>query len=369
MSEPDGSPRWRRPSSPRGAALLASLALLAAPASRAQEQPVLSVADIALAEGDGSTTTFTFVVSLTPRTDRVVTVDYETRDDSASVAAGDYVAAAGTLTLPPGTDSAAIDVLVNGDLVEEPDEVFHLVLSNPTHARLGDAVAAGVILDDDGPAPPGEGPQLDIGDAVVAEGDGGRVQAVFTLTLSTTSRQPVSVDFATADGSATTGEDYVETAGQILFPPGTTTRQLQVAVLGDVEDEGDEDFLVELSAPVNATLGTAVGVGVIEDDDGPGGASLEALGSPGRTGRPGEMVVLQVRLRSAGGEPVRGTLVQWGLDGDGELLDGATTATDENGRAAQRVRLGDNPGHLAVRAEHPGSHSAVVYQITVGSRP
>jgi hypothetical protein len=175
------------------------------------------------------------------------------------------------------------------------------------------------------------------------------------------------VEYATRDGSATAGEDYEETAGHLRFPRGATTRTVSVPVIGDADDEGDEDFTVELSEPVGAALGDATAEGLVLDDDGTGAVTLELVGSPSRRAIAGQMVALQVRVRSAGGELVGGAEVRWEIDGEGELLDGGTTASDASGLATQRVRLGSGPGRVAVRAFDPESRETALFQVLVGA--
>jgi hypothetical protein len=110
--------------------------------------PALSVGDTTVTEGSAGTTNVTFQVSLASPPGVTTTVGYATADVSAA-AGSDYVAASGTLTFPPGVVSQSVPVAVNGDVLDEPDEQFALVLgaaSNP----LADADGRGTILDDDG---------------------------------------------------------------------------------------------------------------------------------------------------------------------------------------------------------------------------
>ena len=110
-------------------------------------------------------------------------------------------------------------------------------------------------------------PSISIGDAGLAEGDGGTTSAVFTVTLSKPSGQTVSASFATADGTATAGQDYVPASGTVSFAPGSTAQPVAVDVLGDTILEADETFVVNLSNPVNGTIGDGQGLGTIVDDD------------------------------------------------------------------------------------------------------
>jgi len=113
-------------------------------------------------------------------------------------------------------------------------------------------------------APP---PSISISDVTVTEGNTGTVSAAFTVSLSTATSAVVTVDYATADGTATAGSDYVAAAGTLTFAPGTTTQVVTVTVNGDTLVEGDETFAVSLSNAVGATIADAQGVGTIRNDD------------------------------------------------------------------------------------------------------
>jgi glucose/arabinose dehydrogenase len=92
--------------------------------------------------------------------------------------------------------------------------------------------------------------------------------ASFTVTLSQSSASTVTVNYATANGTAIAGSDYSSvTTTQLQFPPGTVTRQVDVPILQDAFDEASETFFLRLSSPVGATLADAEGLGTITDDD------------------------------------------------------------------------------------------------------
>ena len=112
------------------------------------------------------------------------------------------------------------------------------------------------------------GPTLSINDVLVAEGNGGTTNATFTVTQSETSAQTVTVNYATADGTAQATSDYTPASGMVSFGPGATTQTLTVGVLGDVIAEPNETFVVNLSGAVNATVADAQGVATIVDDEG-----------------------------------------------------------------------------------------------------
>ncbi|KAM3093210.1 Calx-beta domain-containing protein [Phormidesmis sp. 146-12] len=125
-----------------------------------------------------------------------------------------------------------------------------------------------VCLDDfvfeGGSTPP---PAASIAGAGKLEGDGGSSTLFLTINLSAASAQVVTVNYATSNGTASAGSDYLSSAGQITFLPGETSKAIGVSVLGDVEFEPDESFSVVLSNPVGATIATATATGTITNDD------------------------------------------------------------------------------------------------------
>ena len=113
-------------------------------------------------------------------------------------------------------------------------------------------------------------PGLAINDVSIAEGQSGTTIANFTVSLSGSSAQTVTVDFATSDGSGTAGSDYVATSGSLNFSPGSLTRTIPVTVNGDTDFEPSETFGITLSGAVNAIISDGNGLGtILGDDSGP----------------------------------------------------------------------------------------------------
>lgn len=118
--------------------------------------PVLSIANLSIAEGNGGVTPFTFTVSLSAPSAQTVTVNYTTVDGTATIADGDYTAVSGNLTFTPNTQTSQdIKVLVNGDTKSEPDETFTVKLSGASNATISptQGIATGTIQNDDDAAP------------------------------------------------------------------------------------------------------------------------------------------------------------------------------------------------------------------------
>ena len=111
---------------------------------------------------------------------------------------------------------------------------------------------------------------IKIADASIVEGDAGSKALAFRVTWTGAKGGGVaSVSYATADGTATAGSDYTAKSGSVSLPAGCKCGTISIPILGDTITEGTETFTVNLSAPVNATIGDAQAVGTIYDNEGP----------------------------------------------------------------------------------------------------
>src|SRR5262249_39427061 len=159
-------------------------------------------------------------------------------------AGSDYTAASGTLTFAPGQTSQTITVQVNGDRLAEPDKTFFVNLSTPdSYAAISNGVAVGNIMD--------ASPRISVVDAY----NYGEPTFTFTVSLSVAYDEAVTVNFATADGTAIAGVDYVATSGMLTFAPGgTTTQMITVEVLDPTAVSG-KYLYIHLSDPsTNAVI-------------------------------------------------------------------------------------------------------------------
>ncbi|MGD9722726.1 MAG: Calx-beta domain-containing protein [Pirellulales bacterium] len=276
--------------------------------------PEVSVSRSSTAEGpNGGTTEMVFTVSLALSSAETVTVPYTTFDQTA-LAGQDYVAQAGTLTFAPLEKVKTVTVQVLGDLETEAPEEFDLNIYDPVGAVLFEPIGQGIIRDF------GSLPVLTIDDVVVVEGDAGTSNAVFTVTLSAPpAGTPVTVQYSTADGTATAGQSYLTTAGTLTFSPGVTTQTIAVPIIGDTMDEFNNSFLLNLTAPVGADLEDAQGLGLIYNNDDPVTANFigtevdfEPIGSAAQ-------LTFTVALSAASGKPVE---VFWTTQADGTAKPG-----------------------------------------------
>lgn len=106
---------------------------------------------------------------------------------------------------------------------------------------------------------------LSVSDASVTEGG----NLVFTVTLSRVDSGTVTVNYATSNGTATSGSDYTAASGTLTFAPGQTSKTVTVATIDDSAEEPSETVNLTLSSASGAVIGAGVGVGTIIDNDQP----------------------------------------------------------------------------------------------------
>ena len=221
----------------------------------------------ATAPGAGAeASSFVFTVDLDTVSTQTVTIDYTTADGTAT-SAGDYTATSGTLTFNPGVTSLTVPVASTGDAVNECDETFDLDLTNPTGLSCASvSIAAGTATTTI---------NADAAVQVSVTAPGAGVEAtsfVFTVELDIVSTQTVTIDYSTADGTATSAGDYTATSGTLTFNPGVTSLTVPVASTGDGVNECDETFDLDLTNPTGlscASVSIAGGsaTATINDDD------------------------------------------------------------------------------------------------------
>jgi thermitase len=142
-------------------------------------------------------------------------------------------------------------------------------LAGSTHRRIDACAAVScAVAEPPPPPPPAPLPTLSITDRSANEGNAGPTGFDFTVNLSAASAQTVTVNHATANGTASSS-DYTAASGTLSLAPGETSKTITVSVSGDTAAEPNETFVVNLSAATNATIADAQGVGTIVNDDVP----------------------------------------------------------------------------------------------------
>ncbi|MBI2826467.1 MAG: hypothetical protein HYX69_17455 [Planctomycetia bacterium] len=219
--------------------------------------PTLSVDSPSITEGDSGNKNLTFTVTLDQQVDETVTVQFATIAGTATEGV-DYLPQTGTVTFNPQQTTQTITIPIVGDALNEPDETFTVKLSNPTNAvvAFGADSGTGTILNDD-PVP-----TISVGDTTAIEGV---TNAVFTVNLSAPSGRTVTVNYTTAAQTASADVDYTSQTGTITFLPGETSKLVSIDVPLDNVQEGPETFLLQLSAPTNATLANTQAVATINE--------------------------------------------------------------------------------------------------------
>ena len=248
---------WGQPAPADGAVVFGSGSGVYGYDTTVPEAPVVAAAPLSVQESGGVAHV---VVAMNQASRRAVTVGYHTTDGSAS-AGSDFTAVSGTLEFPRGQTRATIDVPVADDPVDESDETFSIVLSDPQNARVGgDGTATATIVDDDTA-------RVLIEDASASEGSSGLKPLGFRVHLTAPSSRLIRVGYATADDTAHGGDDYDPVLGEVRFEPGQTERTISVAIHGDRDAERTERFRVDLLPVEAADLARTSAVGTITDDD------------------------------------------------------------------------------------------------------
>ncbi|WP_166828858.1 Calx-beta domain-containing protein [Thalassoroseus pseudoceratinae] len=207
------------------------------------DQSNFSINDISLTEGNDGVTTRTLTVTLSNPSDADVSFDYVMANGTA-FAGSDFKAEPGSLTIPAGETSGTITVEVLGDRVTEADEYFTVQLSDFEFNGRDHAVVESVgrvsILNDDST-------EIGINDVSATETDTEGQVKTFTIALDHPVDRNVTVSYATADGSAKAGVDYIAKSGTLTIPAGQTSGTVSVTLIGDTVVEADEAFVVEIS--------------------------------------------------------------------------------------------------------------------------
>jgi hypothetical protein len=192
-----------------------------------------------------------------------ISVDFATSNGTATAGA-DYTATSGTLNFASGELSKVISIpTLNDNVFENGNETFTITLSNSVGASLTMPSTTTVAILDDDPKP-----SLSLSsNQRVAEGDSGTKTLRFDVTLSNPSVQTVTVDFATANGTAMAGSDYVASSATLTIPPLATSATFDVSINGDITVEPNETFSVNLSNASNASSIVSSSATVTIDND------------------------------------------------------------------------------------------------------
>lgn len=257
----------------------------------------LSINDAQIIEGNNGTTNLVFTVSLSGNPSSNISVDYLV-SDITTTAGIDYTGVtSGTLTFLPNDSQETIIIAINGDTAFEGNETFKIDLFNPVgNAIIADGQGIGTISNDD------NAPSLSISDVTVNEGG----IATVTVSLSQIIGQDVTVNYATANNTATAGSDYTAKSGTLTFATGTTQQTITINTLDDtVFEPNNETFYVNLSNPTNAQIADNQGIVTISDNDAPPSISINDLSlNEGTNSRNATRFQVTVNLSKASSQAV-----------------------------------------------------------------
>ncbi|MBA2359661.1 MAG: hypothetical protein H0V79_01775 [Actinobacteria bacterium] len=242
-------------------------------------RPKLSIEDARVKEGNSGTSEVEFKLRLSGKAAQRIVVRAITEDGSA-VSPADYQQKVGTVTFEPGDVERVLTVLANGDTVVEPNETFFVNVEAGIGVDVVDGRASGTIVNDDekdddaGGGPVEKSRLLSVADASADEPTTGQAVLRFAVTLAPASTREVTVKWATSDGTATAGSDYVAAGGTLSFAPGETTQSVSVMLLADDGGESNETFFVNLAGEMGAAVADRQGMGTIVDRNAPPSLSI-----------------------------------------------------------------------------------------------
>lgn len=226
--------------------------------------PSVSVGDASIVEGNGGTQNAVFTVTLNTPLAASTPIEYETAPGTAS-AGSDYVAKAGTVSIPAGAVTTKVSIPIKGDTVAEGTETFKFKVAGTGASGVATDrdVATGKVIDDDNAPVVG----VSIGDSTVIEGDAGQKTVTLTLTLSSTQVTTTTVRYHTVDDTAVADGDYAAKTGTVNILAGKTTGVITVLVNGDTNPEVDEVLTVVLDSAGSVPLARPTGTVRVIDDE------------------------------------------------------------------------------------------------------
>lgn len=176
--------------------------------------------------------------------------------DYIRIGTGNFTATSGTITFAANASTATLTIDPTADTIVENDETVALTLATGTGYAIGTTTAVtGTIVNDDVPVMINLSPNQ-----TIVEGNTNPQNVTYTVTLSRSDTRVITVDYATANGTATAGLDYTTRTGTLTFNSGVTSQSINIPILNDSINEVNETFTLTLTSPTNANLGTRTSV-------------------------------------------------------------------------------------------------------------
>jgi Ca2+-binding RTX toxin-like protein/V8-like Glu-specific endopeptidase len=200
-----------------------------------------------------------FTLTRTGNTNNPLTVFYSLFGTASNGSDYSQISQFGT-TFAAGSSTTTIVITPIDDTNVEPIEMVNISLSGDSNYILGGNTTATVNIADN------DIPTINLSaNQTVVEGLTSLQSLAYTVSLSVAGAQTITVNYATANGTALADSDYTNTLGTLTFSPGQTTQTISIPILNDSLDEGNETFTLTLSSPTNGTLGTATATTTITD--------------------------------------------------------------------------------------------------------
>lgn len=215
-------------------------------------------------EGNTTSSSMPFTVTLSQASGSTITVDYATTDGTATSMGvdKDFEAISGTLTFTTGQTSKIINVPIYGDIVYEGNEYFDFNITNAQGVLITNTGSRGNILDDDGRV-------ISVVNSSADEGDTGTIVSNITIQLSQVSGSDANVSYAFNSVVATAGVDYNATGGSIVIPAGSASVTVPLKHYGDLTFEPNENITVTISTTTPGfTIPVSTGTFTLVNDDG-----------------------------------------------------------------------------------------------------
>lgn len=219
-----------------------------------EDPPSFSVSDVSANEGAG----LVFTVTKAGTVNNSYAVNYATANGTA-IAGSDYTASTGTLTFAAAETTKTVSVATIDDSAVESSETVLLNLSGATGgAAISDSQGVGTIIDND----VASGPSFSINNVTVDQG----ANAVFTITKTGSTSSTITINYATANGTAVAGTHYVAKSGTLSFGPSVNSLTVSVSTLytGATVNRG---FYLNLSSPSGGSISDSQGQATIRRED------------------------------------------------------------------------------------------------------
>ena len=246
----------------------------------------------------------------------------------------------GTLTFVPGVTVQTVTVPVLADVHDEPDETLKLTLSGALNGTVDPSAtrssAIGTIQDNDNP------PKISTVSPDPLSEDS-QSPFVCKINLDAPSGKDIAINWATADGTALAGADYVAASGAVTIPRGNTSTVITASMVADALDEEDEGFVFNLSSlvdPLTANLpaGTKCNATILDNDDPPRITIKDVKSNEGNSGQ--RQVTLSAALSGASGKKIT---VNWATKddvatlADKDYVQDSGTLTFQPGQTSQSI--------------------------------